>query len=410
MRIDWHGSPATLNFFSDITDQKRMEAETEQLQAQLQQAQRLEALGTLAGGVAHDVNNLLMGVQGHSSLALMNTPEDDPNYMHLQAIEKFVKSGARLTNQLLGLAQSGKYDASATDMNAVLSKVADMFGRTRKELTVNIDPAEGLWPVEVAQSQFEQVLMNMFVNAWQAMGGSGTLTLRTGNLRLLEKDAKPFNLEPGNYVVISIADTGTGMDKKTQEKIFDPFFTTKDRGKERGTGLGLASAYGVVKNHGGAIHVESELNQGTTFTIYLPGMDTAADSGAQPRKTIPRATETILLIDDEEMILEVTSAILTDLGYRVMVASSGETALNMYATESAEIHLVILDMIMPDMSGGEVLDRLKAIQPDCRVLLTSGYNLDGDAQEILDRGCRGFLQKPFTVEDLSRAIRDIIDQ
>lgn len=210
VRIDWHGSPATLNFFSDITDQKRMEAETEQLQAQLQQAQRLEALGTLAGGVAHDVNNLLMGVQGHSSLALMNTPEDDPNYMHLQAIEKFVKSGARLTNQLLGLAQSGKYDASATDMNVVLSKVADMFGRTRKELTVNIDPAEGLWPVEVAQSQFEQVLMNMFVNAWQAMGGSGTLTLRTGNLRLLEKDAKPFNLEPGNYVVISIADTGTG--------------------------------------------------------------------------------------------------------------------------------------------------------------------------------------------------------
>lgn len=200
------------------------------------------------------------------------------------------------------------------------------------------------------------------------------------------------------------------MDKKTQEKIFDPFFTTKDRGKERGTGLGLASAYGVVKNHGGAIHVESELNQGTTFTIYLPGIDTAADSGEQPQKTIPRATETILLIDDEEMILEVTSAILTDLGYQVMVASSGETALNMYATESAEIHLVILDMIMPDMSGGEVLGRLKEIRPDCRVLLTSGYNLDGDAQEILDRGCMGFLQKPFTVEDLSRTIRDIIDQ
>ena len=410
VRIDWHGKPATLNFFSDMTDQTRMEAEKEQLQAQLQQAQRLEALGTLAGGVAHDVNNLLMGIQGHSSLALMNTPADDPNYAHLQAIEKFVRSGARLTNQLLGLARSGKYDAAATDMNAVLSKVADMFGRTRKQLTIRIDLTEDLWPVEVDQSQFEQVLMNMFVNAWQAMAGTGTLSLKTENVCLPNKAAKPLNLAAGNYVTISISDTGMGMDEKTQEKIFDPFFTTKDRGKERGTGLGLASAYGVVKNHAGAIHVHSEMKQGTTFTIYLPGLDAGTEISGSTEKAMAMGTETILLIDDEEMILEVTSAILADLGYRVRVANRGQEALDVFAKEMSEIDLIILDLIMPDMSGGEVLDRLKALHPDCKVLLTSGYNLEGDTQEILDRGCNGFLQKPFTVEDLSRTIRDIIDE
>ena len=409
VRIEWHGSPATLNFFSDITEQNQMEAEKAQFQAQLQQAQRLEVLGTLAGGVAHDVNNLLMGIQGHSSLALMNTASDDPNHAHLQSIENFVRSGARLTNQLLGLARSGKYEASTTDMNDVVAKVADMFGRTRKEVTVTPALAETLWPVEVDQSQFEQVLMNMFVNAWQAMEGTGTLTLRTENRSLDDEAAKPLNLAPGNYAAIAISDTGMGMDRVTREKIFDPFFTTKDRGKERGTGLGLASAYGVVKNHGGAIHVRSEVDKGTTFTIYLPAMEKAVEPQTDSPKSVAPGSETILLIDDEEMILDVTSAILTDIGYQVIVANSGAEALEIFLERHDDIHLIILDMIMPDMSGGEVLDRLKAIQPDCRVLLTSGYNLDGDAREILDRGCNGFLQKPFTVEDLSRAIRDIID-
>jgi len=201
-----------------------------------------------------------------------------------------------------------------------------------------------------------------------------------------------------------------GMDEKTQEKIFDPFFTTKDRGKERGTGLGLASAYGVVKNHAGAIHVHSEMKQGTTFTIYLPGLDAGTEISGSTEKAMAMGTETILLIDDEEMILEVTSAILADLGYRVRVANRGQEALDVFAKEMSEIDLIILDLIMPDMSGGEVLDRLKALHPDCKVLLTSGYNLEGDTQEILDRGCNGFLQKPFTVEDLSRTIRDIIDE
>jgi len=410
VRIDWHGRPATLNFFSDITEQTRMEAEKEQLQVQLQQAQRLEALGTLAGGVAHDVNNLLMGIQGRSSLALMNTPSDDPNHAHLQSIENFVRSGARLTNQLLGLARSGKYEASDTDMNTIVSKVADMFGRTRKEITIDLELAEALWSVEVDQSQFEQVLMNMFVNAWQAMDGTGTLTLRTANRSLDENAAKKLNLDLGDYVTLAISDTGMGMDQNTQAKIFDPFFTTKDRGKERGTGLGLASAYGVVKNHAGAIQVQSELKKGTTFTIYLPAVEIPAEPQPDSPKTVAFGSETILLIDDEEMILDVTSAILKDIGYQVIVANSGSEALEIFSTRRDEIDLIILDMIMPDMSGGEVLDRLKAIQPDCRVLLTSGYNLDGDAQEILDRGCKGFLQKPFTVEDLSRTIRDIIDE
>ena len=271
-----------------------------------------------------------MGIQGHSSLALMNTASDDPNHAHLQSIENFVRSGARLTNQLLGLARSGKYEASTTDMNDVVAKVADMFGRTRKEVTVTPALAETLWPVEVDQSQFEQVLMNMFVNAWQAMEGTGTLTLRTENRSLDDEAAKPLNLTPGNYAAIAISDTGMGMDRVTREKIFDPFFITKDRGKERGTGLGLASAYGVVKNHGGAIHVRSEVDKGTTFTIYLPAMEKAVEPQTDSPKSVAPGSETILLIDDEEMILDVTSAILTDIGYQVIVANSGVEALEIF--------------------------------------------------------------------------------
>jgi PAS domain S-box-containing protein len=386
----------------DITDRKRLEA-------QLLQAQKMEAIGTLAGGIAHDFNNLLMGIQGHTSLMFLAIDSEHPNFEHLKGVEDLVKRGADLTKQLLGFAMGGKYEVRPTDLNQLIEKSFEMFGRTRKEIMVHKKYQKDIWTAEVDRGQIEQVLLNLYVNAWQAMPGGGDLYLQTENVRLDERYVSPFGAKPGNYVKVSVTDTGVGMDEKTQQRIFEPFFTTREMGG--GTGLGLASAYGIINNHGGIINICSEKGKGTTFNIYLsaaeaPVSEQTIEAG---ENEIQQGHETVLLVDDEDMIIDVGQDMLRAAGYEALLARSGKEAIEVYKKNKDKVALVILDMIMPDMGGGETYDRMKEINPDIKVLLSSGYSIDGQATEILDRGCDGFIQKPFNVSRLSQRIRKILD-
>ena len=379
--------------------------ETKKTEKQLQQAQRMEAIGTLAGGIAHDFNNLLMGIQGHTSLTLMDMDSSHPHFTHLKGIEDHVESAADLTKQLLAFAIGGKYEVKPTDLKELVNKSSEMFGRTKKEITIHKKSQKDIWTVEADQNQIEQVLLNIYVNAWQSMPGGGEVHLEIENVTLDEGFVKPYDLKPGRYVKISIADTGVGMDKATQAKIFHPFFTTKEM--SRGTGLGLASAYGIIKNHGGIINVHSEKGRGATFNMFLPASGKKVTKGRGSTEEIVRGSETILLVDDEDIIIDVGQEILKTIGYKVLTAKSGNAAVELYKANHNEIDMVILDMIMPDMDGGETYDRLREINPDIKVLLSSGYSIDGLASEIMLRGCNGFIQKPFNMKDLSQTIRAI---
>jgi PAS domain S-box-containing protein len=407
LRTDKDGNPAGFRgLLRDVTKRKETEEEKRQLEIQLQQAQKMESIGTLAGGIAHDFNNILMGIQGNATLMLLKIESEHPNYVKIKNIEKFVQNGTELTKQLLGFARGGKYLVKTTDLNDVIEKSSSLFSRTRKEIQVHTDLHDEIWAADVDSGQIEQALLNLYVNAWQAMSAGGDLYLKTRNVILDSSFVKPFKVEPGKYVEISVSDTGVGIDKETCKRIFEPFFTTKEMG--RGTGLGLASVYGIVKSHGGYIDVTSEKERGTTFTLYLP----ASEKKAVPEKAVPaemsRGTGTILLIDDEKMILDVGCELLEELGYSVLSALSGQEALEIFRKNSTIIDLVIMDMIMPGMSGGETFDRLKNINQDIKVLLSSGYSLNGQATKILRRGCDGFIQKPFNLNQLAQKIGSII--
>ena len=399
VRINWEGKPATLNFLRNITLQRKLEK-------QLQLSQKMEAVGTLAGGVAHDFNNLLMGVLGRTSLMLLETNPIHPHFEHLKEIENYVKRSTKLTKQLLGFARGGKYEVKPTDLNNLIEKSAQMFGRTKKEITIYKKYHDQIWSVEVDQSQIDQVLLNIFVNAWQAMPEGGDLYVQTKNEMLDESFTGVYGVRPGKYVAISITDTGIGMDEKTLKRVFDPFFTTKE--KERGTGLGLASAYGIIQNHDGIITAESAKGKGATFQIYLPASDKPVVDELQDNQNILAGSGTILLVDDEEMIIDVGARILQKLGYEVLTARHGKEAIEVYQQNRQKVAMVILDMIMPEMGGGETYDRLKEMDPNVKVLLSSGYSLDGQATEILKRGCDGFIQKPFSIKGLSEKLGQII--
>ncbi len=384
----------------DITDKK-------QLEARLFQSQRMESIGTLAGGIAHNFNNVLMGIQGRTSLMMMDMDPSHPDFRHLRAIEEHVRTASCLTKDLLGFARGGKYEAKPTDLNRLIKHEIEMFGQTRKEIAIRGKYARDLWAVEVDQGQVSQVLLNILVNAWQALPGGGTVYVKTENVTLESGEVKPFSLHPGPYVRLSITDTGPGMDKETRERVFEPFFTTKEPGN--GTGLGLASAYGIIKNHGGFIQVFSEPGKGTSFHIHLPASKKPIGEEKQSLTETIRGVETILFVDDEEMVVDVAQELLERLGYTVLVCTTGKQAVEIYEENIERTDLVILDMIMPDMSGGETYDRLKAMNPDVKVLLSSGYSIDGLARKILDRGCIGFIQKPFSMTDVSIKVREALD-
>ncbi len=384
---------------TDVSEQKRMEA-------QLIQAQKMEAIGTLAGGIAHDFNNLLMVIQGNASLMLLDVNPAHPHYEMLRTIEKQVQSGSKLTSQLLGYARKGRYELRPLHLNQLVADTSEAFGRTRKNITIHRDLAGNLFACEADQGQIEQVLMNLFVNAADAMPGGGDLFLKTINVNYQDIKAKLYTPTQGDYILLTVTDTGVGMDSKILDRIFDPFFTTKELG--RGTGLGLASTYGIVKGHGGYIEVESEKGRGSTFKVYLPASGKPAQQTVKPSAPISKAIGTVLLVDDEEVILDVSEKVLKVLGYKVLVARSGAEAIEIFKKHLDTIDLVLLDIIMPHMGGGEVYDRLKEISPVVKVLLLSGYSIDGEASKIMSRGCNGFIQKPFDIMQLSQSIRAIL--
>lgn len=391
----------------DVTEHRREEKEREKLKEQLDRAQRLESIGTLAGGVAHDFNNLLMGIQGNSALMMIELDPSDPHYERLMHIEEQVRSGADLTRQLLGFAQGGRYALKPMNINDIIEKTATMFGRTKKQITIHRKYGKDLWTVEIDGSQMGRVFMNLFVNAWQAMPGGGEIFLETENLFLDDATAHSISVSGGKCVKITVTDIGTGMDPKTLERIFDPFFTTKGMG--RGTGLGLATVYGIIKGHGGAINVISRLGHGTTFHIYLPATEKSVITEKASEFEVLRGTETILLVDDEAMVLEVTDRMLQSLGYRVHCARNGREAVALLREKKGAIDLVILDIIMPGMSGNETFDNLRKINPEQRVLLSSGYSVNDQAAELLEKGCNGFLQKPYLMKELAREVRVALD-
>ncbi len=406
-RLSLNGIPHYITITRDITALKAAQAEKEKLEIQLRQAQKMEAVGTLAGGIAHDFNNLLMGIQGRSSLMMTDVSPDHPFNEHLAGIDAYVERAADLTKQLLGFARGGKYEAKPLNPNELVAVGLSLFGRTHKEISIQTRYQKRIWTVKADRRQIEQLLLNLYLNAWQAMPGGGNMVVKTRNVSLEEIDLKPYGLAAGRYVQLSVTDTGVGMDAATQERIFDPFFTTKQMGG--GSGLGLASAYGIAKNHGGFINVASEMGKGSTLNVYLPASEQSPARRPHRQASLAPGSETILLVDDERMILEVGRLMLERLGYRVLTANGGREALHRFDLDGHRISLVILDMIMPEMGGEETFDRLKAMDPDVTVLLSSGYSIEGQASDIIKKGCRGFIQKPFNMEALSKRLRAVFE-
>ena len=324
------------------------------------------------------------------------------DYVFLIAGISGQKGELKLTKQLLGYARKGKYQIKSINLNKLVRGTIDTFGRTRKEITIHYELSDDLPAILADEGQMEQVLLNLYVNAADAMPTGGQFFLITNSVTHADMKNKFFDSTSGNYVQLAITDTGVGMDKNTQERIFEPFFTTKEMG--RGTGLGFASVFGIIKGHSGYIDVESKIGHGTTFNIYLPASDQKAFKAVASPDRIRNGSGTILLVDDEKLVLDAGSKILDRLGYTVLEANGGAEAVDVYKDNQEKIDMVILDMIMPGMGGGEVYDRMRSLNPDVRVLLSSGYSIDGQATEILKRGCEDFIQKPFSVKKLSEKI------
>jgi len=388
---------------TDISERKRLES-------QFFNAQKMEAIGTLAGGIAHDFNNLLMAIEGLASLILQDTGADHPHYATLTKIEKQVKNGAKLTAQLLGYARRERTESTLIDINQVVRETAEAFGRTRKQIAINLDLDDALRPVDANPGQIEQVLLNLCVNAADAMSNGGRLSFKSTNATREVMPDHAYMPKRGEYVQLDVQDSGVGMDEATRERIFEPFFTTKEMG--RGTGLGLASVFGIVKSLGGFIEVDSEIERGTTFHIFLPASSRILTVDPQPagEQTVMTSSRTVLLVDDEEVVLDVGVQMLQHFGYVVLPAASGQEALQIYAENKEKIDLVILDMVMPDLGGRVVYDRLKQCNPEVKVLLSSGYSLSGEASEIMKCGCNGFIQKPFNIKELTAQIDHILQQ
>ncbi len=409
--VDWKGAPATLNFLRDITEQKRLEA-------QFHQAQKMEAVGNLAGGIAHDFNNLLMCINGNAAVLLHEVGPGHPHHELLADIQKSVQNGTRLTRQLLGFARRGKYEYRPLNINALIHKTGSMFARTKREITVHCRLAERVWSVEVDEGQIEQVLLNLYVNAWQAMPRGGRIDLSTRNLVVEPGDPRRPDVAPGKYVRVTVTDEGVGIDAGNLPKVFDPFFTTKEPGQ--GTGLGLAAAYGIIRNHGGIIEVSSTKNVGTTFQIYLPASDkplprtveddeTRKDPGNVHQYHAAKRAITVLAADDDPSILDIIARMLKREDIRMLAATSGKEAVDIYRTAAEPIDLVLLDMIMPEMGGFEAFNRIREINPHSKFILSSGYTISEEVVALLASGGVGFLQKPYEKDQLMGKIRSVLN-
>lgn len=384
----------------DVTQQKHLEEE-------IRQAQKMESIGQLAGGVAHDFNNLLGGVLGYATFMKSKLPADHAFRPYLETIERSAQRAADLTSKLLAFARGGQYDVRAVNLNAVIRETVGILDRSiDKSIVVETALDPNLSAVDGDAGQLQQVMMNLCLNARDAMPSGGTLEIRTSSATWSSEDVRRHaGAEPGHHVVVSVEDTGTGMDAATRQKIFEPFFTTKGKGK--GTGLGLSMVYGIVRNHRGHISVESEPGRGTTFTIAFPAGTHKEESTVQTSTSAVGGKERILVVDDEKDVRSMIQDVLTSAGYTVETASDGAEAIEAFDRQRPD--LVLLDMIMPKMSGLETFDAFLLRPPLIRVVLVTGYSQDGKAREIMRKGVAAFLQKPFEADDLLRVVRRVLD-
>jgi signal transduction histidine kinase/ActR/RegA family two-component response regulator len=388
----------------DITDRKNLEA-------QLRQAQKMEALGTLAGGVAHDFNNLLQVIQGYTQMLLLDHQSGDPAHGSLTEIQKAGDRAAKLVQQLLAFSRKADTRLEPIDLNQEIRQAEKVLVRTiPKMIQVEFRPSDDLWPVLADGIQIEQIVLNLGANAADAMPDGGLLIVETQNV-VLDADYCRDHLDAlaGRYVMLSVSDTGHGMDRRTLDRIFEPFFTTKDVGQ--GTGLGLASVFGIVKNHQGYITCYSELGQGTVFKIYLPAIDGALPTEEFSEGYSPgRGAETVLIIDDEAAIRDFVVQALERFGYTTLTASTGEEGLAVYDQNTGRIDLVILDLGMPGMGGRRCLIELIERAPGLPVIIASGYTANGPVKNALAAGAAGFIPKPYQLMELIGVVRRTLDR
>ena len=400
-----------IEMIRDVTDLKLAEEEKIHLQEQLLQTQKMESVGRLAGGVAHDFNNMLTIILGHSQLAMLGLPETDPAAAHLKIVEEIARRSTDLVRQLLAFARKQPVAPEVIDINDTIDRTLAMLKRLIGEnVTISWKPGGELWSVWIDPSQIDQLLINLCVNARDAIAGVGKIGLETANI-VADIDYCRGNPEclPGEYVMLAVSDNGCGMDKATIDRIFEPFFTTKAIGK--GTGMGLATVYGVVRQNKGFINVYSELGKGTTFRVYLP-----RSTGEKPEISLPEEQpglagrgETVLVVEDDTLILDICRAMLERLGYRVLLAESPLKALERMRESRDEIQLLVTDVVMPEMNGRDLERQLKAINPGLRTLFISGYTADAIAHHgVLDQDVR-FLQKPFSLQGLAVEVRQALD-
>ncbi len=398
---------------NDITALRRSGQEKEQLQTQLQAAQKMEAIGTLAGGIAHDFNNILQTILGYTQILLMQNKPHDPEYEKLDIINRSARRASDLTKRLLIFSRKMEAKLRPVALNDEVVQVSKMLERTiPKMIDIELNMAPDLKVISADPVQVEQIMMNLAINARDAMPDGGKLTFKTRNIVLDEEYCrKHLGPSPGEYVLLSVSDTGHGFDKETQQHLFEPFFTTKKPGE--GTGLGLSVVYGIVKNHKGYFMCQSEPDQGATFEVYFPVIEQELETLA-PRKIdlSPRArsgSESILVVDDEENIRKLTQKTLSQVGYSVLTADDGESALELYRKECKFIDLIILDAIMPGMGGIQCLSELLKIDPQAKVVVVSGHSIDASQKKAMEAGARSFVAKPYELEQLLKEVREVLD-
>jgi PAS domain S-box-containing protein len=388
-----------VGLLKDITEQGK-------LQAQLLQAQKMEAVGTLAGGIAHDFNNLLQAVHGYADLLLLQKSEGDPEFKELNEIRKASERASELSKQLLTFSRKVESKLKAVDLNQEVMEVHKLLKRTiPKMIEIELHLSGNLKTVNADPAQMEQVMMNLAVNAKDAMPEGGKLIIETENIKLHEDYCKThFEAKAGECVLLTFSDTGHGIEKESIENIFEPFYTTKEIGK--GTGLGLAMVYGIVKNHGGHIACYSEPGKGTVFKIYLPALECEPECEKKDEVGVPRGgTETILMVDDEEYIRQLGQEILSQFGYTVLTAPDAESALDLYRRCARDVDLIILDLIMPGMGGKRCMEEILKMNPEAKVVIASGYSIHGPTKEALEAGASGFISKPYAISQMLSAVR-----
>jgi len=410
-RTIYQGQPAVIGTLLDITERKRAEEEREKLYAQLLQAQKMEAIGTLAGGVAHDFNNLLTLIHGYTDLAMMKIDEADPLYRNLKQIRLAAVRATNLIRQLLLFSRKQPMEFSLLNLNRTVDDLLKMIKRLiGEDITINTELEPNLWTVQADTGSIEQVIMNLAVNARDAMPKGGRLTIKTENVILDKKQCKVIpEARPGKFICLSVEDTGIGMDKKVIQHIFEPFFSTKDAGK--GTGLGLSVVYGIIKQHGGWINVYSEPGQGSIFKIYLPAFSIKPEEETKEMISLHELQgggQRILLVEDEEEVRRFAANFLSENGYVVFEAANVKEAMEVFEREEGKFHLIFCDVVLPDQSGLQLIERLLSYKSELRVLLTSGYTDDKSQWPIICERKFRFLQKPYALAELLQAIKEAI--